>query len=149
MLFLAARKQPVPWCQSFYVREAALTIWLDRTMLWRGKDGFLLPSSLLPGPCKARRVQFHTLSIISKGSRMLNTRKRWPDPHCSSFKADTGRLLTGQTINKLITSAAKVGAAGQQMRKNVLSSWDWHTVGTKSLIWKKLHKNEDWSIRKL
>ena len=55
---------------------------------------------------------------------MLNTRKRQPDPHCPSFKADTDRLLTGQTINKLIISAAKVGAVGQQMRKNVLSNWD-------------------------
>ena len=52
---------------------------------------------------------------------MLNTRKRRPDLHCPSFKNDTDRLLTGQTINKLIISAAKVGAVGQQMRKNVLN----------------------------
>lgn len=115
-----------------------------------------LCSPVLPGLRKARKVQFHTLPIISKGSRMFNTRKRRPDPHCSNFKGDPdsvpdffGRQGTGRTINKLITSAGKVGTAGQQMRKNIPSSWDWNTVGAKSFIWNKLHKNEDWSTPKV
>ena len=90
-----------------------------------------LCSPVLPGLLKARSVLFHTLPIASKGSRMLNARKRRPDPHCSNFKADpdsvpdfSGRQGMGRTINKLITSAAKVGTAGQQMRKNIPSSWD-------------------------
>lgn len=150
------------------MREAVLTLWAHQTtprpfyQRCVKRWGWTPCSPVLPGLGKARRVQFHTLPIYKQRQQNVQYQKktlthtvqisRLVSTVCQTSLAGRGQ---DKTINKLITSAAKAGTAGQRSQgskweKNVPSSWDWNMLilGAKSVIWNKVHKNEDWGKQK-